>query len=69
MLIPLEADDLDVDVVVADFSTVNVEPTGLCEGQEGAEAQQVDGGDEGKHRCPGAGGLNEIPREIHQQDA
>lgn len=66
MLVPLMADDLDVDVVVADLTTVNVDPARLREGQEGAEAQQVDGGDKGKHRCPRACGLDEIPREIHQ---
>lgn len=38
-------DNLDVDVVVADFSRVNVNPTGLSKGQEGTEAQQVDSGD------------------------
>lgn len=57
-------DDLYVDVV-ADLTRVNVDPTGLSKGQEGAEAQQIDCGDEGKHRRPRACGLDEIPREIH----
>lgn len=58
-------DDLDVDVVVADLTRVNVNPAGLSKGQEGAQAQQVDCGDEGKHSRPWASGLDEIPREIH----
>lgn len=66
MLVPLMADDLDVDVVVADFTRVNVDPASLSKGQESAEAQQVDCGDKGKHGCPRARGLDEIPREIHQ---
>lgn len=45
-------DDLDVDVVVADFTRVNVDPAGLSKAQKGAEAQQVDCGDKGKHRRP-----------------
>lgn len=62
----LEAmEGLDVDVMVADLCRVNVHPAGLGEGQEGAEAQQVDCGDQGKHSCPRACGLDEIPREIH----
>lgn len=59
---------LDVDVV-ADFGGDDVDPAGLGEGQEGAEAQQVDGGDEGEHGRPRAGGLDEIPREVNHQDA
>lgn len=68
ILVPLMTHDLDVDVVVAHLSIVNVKPAGLGKSQEGAEAQQVDRSDEGKHRCPRAGGLDEIPREIHQKD-
>lgn len=58
-------EDLDVDVMMADLRGVNVHPAGLGEGQEGAEAQQVDGGDQGKHSRPRTCGLDEIPREIH----
>lgn len=57
-------DGLDV-YVMADLSTVNVDTAGLSEGQEGAEAQQVDCGDKSKHSRPRASGLDEIPREIH----
>lgn len=55
--------------VVSHFAGVNVDPSGLGEGQEGAEAEQVDRGDEGEHGGPGARGLDEVPREIHHQDA
>lgn len=65
ILVPLMTDDLDVDVVVADLTGVNVDPAGFSEGQEGAEAQQVDCGDKGKHSRPRACGLDEVPREIH----
>lgn len=58
-------EDLDVDVMMADLCGVDVHPAGLGECQEGAEAQQVDCGDQGKHSCPRACGLDEIPREIH----
>lgn len=58
-------EDLDVDVMMADLCGVNVHPAGLGECQEGAEAQQVDCGDQGKHSCPRACGLDEIPREVH----
>lgn len=53
---------------MADFTGVNVDPAGLSKGQEGAEAQQVDCGNKGKHGCPRACGLDEISREIHQED-
>lgn len=33
------SDDLDVDIMVADLTRVNVDPTGLSESQEGAKAQ------------------------------
>lgn len=51
-LVPLVSNDLDVDVVVAQLTRINVDTTGLSESQEGAEAQQVDCGDEGKDRRP-----------------
>lgn len=57
-----------MDVGVAVFTRVNVDPAGLSKGQEGAEAQQVDHSDEGKHSRPRARGLDEIPREIHHED-
>lgn len=57
-------DGLDV-YVMADLSAVNVNAAGLSEGQEGAEAQQVDCSDKSKHSRPRACGLDEIPREIH----
>lgn len=53
---------------MADLGGDDVDPAGLGEGQEGAEAQQVDGGDEGEHGRPRACGLDEIPREINHQD-
>lgn len=53
---------------MAVFTRVNVDPTGLSKGQEGAEAQQVDRSDEGEHGRPRARGLDEIPREIHHED-
>lgn len=62
---PPITDDLDVYVVVAELSRVNVNPACLSECQEGTEAKQVDRGDEGKHRSPWACRLNEIPREVH----
>lgn len=65
ILVPLMTDGLDVDVVVPDLTGVNVDTTGLSKAQEGAEAQQVDCGDKGKHCRPRACGLDEIPREIH----
>lgn len=55
--------------VVADFGGDDVEPAGLGERQEGAESQQVDGGDEGEHGCPRARRLDEVPREVNHQDA
>lgn len=58
-------DDLDVNIVVTDLSRVNVNPPCLSECQEGAEAEQVDRGDEGKHRSPRARCLDEIPGEVH----
>lgn len=61
-------DGLDVDVVMADLTRVDVDPAGLSKGQEGAEAQQVHCGDKGKYSRPRACGLNEVPREIHHQD-
>ncbi len=69
ILVPGVYDGLDVDVVVADLTGVDVDPAGLSEGQEGAKAQQVDCGDQGKHSRPRASGLDEIPREIHHQNA
>lgn len=65
ILVPGGDDGLDVDVVVADLTRVDVDPAGLSKGQEGAEAQQVHCGDEGKHSGPRACGLNQVPREIH----
>lgn len=64
LLVPLN-DASDVDVVVANFTRVNVDPAGLSKTQEGEKAQQVDCGDEGKHRRPRACDFDEIPREIH----
>ncbi|TNN40694.1 hypothetical protein EYF80_049135 [Liparis tanakae] len=61
--------DSDVDAVAAPFARVDVDPAGVGERQEGGEAQQVDGGDEGKHGRPGAGGLDEVAGEVHQEDA
>lgn len=52
ILLPPMTDDLDVNIVVADLSRVNVNPPCLSKCQEGAEAEQVDCGDEGKHRSP-----------------
>lgn len=43
------AEDLDVDIVVVDLTVVNVDPSSISEGQKGAEAQQVNGGDKGEH--------------------
>lgn len=59
---------LDVDVV-ANFGGDDVDPARLGEGQEGAESQQVDGGDEGEHGRPRARRLDEVPREVNHQDA
>lgn len=55
--------------VVADFGGDDVDPAGLGKGQEGAESQQVDGGDEGEYGRPGARRLDEVPREVNHQDA
>lgn len=63
-----DSDDLDVDVRVVVFTRVDVDPPGLRKGHEGAEAQQVDCSDEGKHGRPRACSLDEIPREIHHED-
>lgn len=52
---------LNMDVVMAALTRVNVNTASLCEGQESAETKQVDCGDEGKHRRPRASSLNEIP--------
>ena len=65
ILVALMIKDLDVDVVVAHLTRVNVYPAGLSKCQEGAEAQQIDCGDKGEHRCPRACGFDQIPREIH----
>lgn len=64
-LVPLASLYLDVHAVVADLYGVDVDATGLGEGQEGAEAQEVDCTYEGEHRRPRACGLDEIPREIY----
>lgn len=55
--------------MVADPAGVDIDSASLGKCQEGEEAHQVDCGDEGKHRCPRACGLNEIPREVHHQDS
>lgn len=68
ILVPVMIDDLDVYVVMAGLGSVNVDPAGLSEGQEGAKAQQVDRSDEGKHRRPRACGFDQIPGEIHHQN-
>lgn len=39
ILVPLLSGDLDVDVMVADLTRVNVDPAGLSKSQEGAEAE------------------------------
>lgn len=57
-----------MDVGVAVFARVDIDPPGLSKGHEGAEAQQVDCSDEGKHGRPRACGLNEVPREIDHED-
>lgn len=62
---PVMTDDLDMNVVVPALTRVNVDTASLSKGQEGAETQQVDCGDEGKDRRPRARSLDEIPREIH----
>lgn len=66
--LPVMTDDLDMNVVVAALTRVNVDTTSLSKGQEGAETQQVDCGDEGKDGRPRARCLDEIPREIHHED-
>lgn len=56
--------DSDVNVV-ADLTGIDIDTTSFGESQEGAEAQQVEGGDERKHRRPRACRLDEIPRKVH----